>query len=89
LRHFKQTPQRRIDAMRDTTVTILTEDQAQTAMAAVVDEYVVEWQTPIHYHSDAVTQIHAEIASHETAITRLNAVLVALSKPARQVWRTT
>ena len=70
--------------MRDTPVTILTDDQAQTAMAAVADEYVVEWQTPIHYHSDAVTQIHAEIASHETAITRLNAVLVALGEPARQ-----
>jgi hypothetical protein len=75
--------------MRDTTVTILTDDQAQTAMAAVGDEYVVEWQTPIHYHSDAVTRIHAEIASHETAMTRLNAVLVALGKPARQGWRTT
>jgi hypothetical protein len=75
--------------MRDTTVTILTDDQAQAAMAAVVDEYVVEWQTPIHYYSDAVTQMHAEIASHETAITRLNAVLVALGKPARQGWHTT
>ena len=75
--------------MRDTTVTILTDDQAQTAMAAVVDEHVVEWPTPIHYHSDAVTQIHAEIASHEAAITRLNAVLVALGKPPKQGWRTT
>jgi hypothetical protein len=75
--------------MRDTTVTILTEDQAQATMEAVVDQYVVEWQTPIHYHSDAVTQIHAEIASHEAAITRLNAVLVALGRPARQGWRTT
>jgi hypothetical protein len=75
--------------MRDTTVTILTEDQAQTTIEAVVDQYGVEWQTPIHYHSDAVTQSHAEIASHEAAITRLNAVLVALGKPARQGSRTT
>jgi hypothetical protein len=58
-------------------------------MAAVVDEHVVEWQTPIDYHSDAVTQTHAEIASHETAITRLNAVLVAFGEPARQGWPTT
>jgi hypothetical protein len=75
--------------MRDTTVTSFTEDQTQTPMAAVVDQYGVEWKTPIHYHSDAVTQIHAEIASDEAAITRLNAVLVALGKPARQGWRTT
>jgi hypothetical protein len=70
--------------MRDTTVTILTDDKAQTAIAAAADEYVVEWPTPIHDHSDAVTQIRAEIASHETAMTRLNAVLVALGEPARQ-----
>lgn len=54
---------------------------------AAVEKYVVEWVTPIHAFTDAVADIGAEIAAHETAITQLNAALVALGKsPARQNW---
>jgi hypothetical protein len=55
-----------------------------------VEEYVVEWATPIYAQTDAVADINAEIAAHETAITQLNAALVALGKsPARQNQRGT
>lgn len=72
---------------------------------AAFEEYVVEWATPIYANKDAVADINAQIAWHETAITKLNTALVALGKSqarrdqggtpetvlaeVRQVWYTT
>jgi uncharacterized coiled-coil protein SlyX len=51
---------------------------------ASVEEFVAEWATDSHAHTDVVAEINAEIAAHEMAITQLNATLVALGKPARR-----
>ena len=65
----------------DTLENSITEEMTMAAF----EEYVVEWATPIYANRDAVADINAEIAWHETAITKLNAALVALDKsPARR-----